>query len=89
MTKNDPSKRVFCGVYPCGLSYVDRAVERHGDYKRLAFLLYRSLILDVERDCPPELAAWIKQDAAKVQARRGEPFEVSTCGQTVRLGVQP
>jgi hypothetical protein len=32
--------RLFIGVFPCGISYADRKVEEHGDYKRsLSFLI--------------------------------------------------
>ena len=78
--------RLFIGVYPTGLVYADRAVEVHGDYKRLAFLPYRELVLKVEPDCPAELRAMIEADAATVIARRGERFDTSACGQHVTLG---
>jgi hypothetical protein len=82
----DYSARIFSGVFPCGISYADRARERHGDYVTLAFLSFRTLALEYAADCPPELRAWIATDAAAIQARRGETFQVSTAGQTVTLG---
>jgi len=86
----DPKARVsdslFIGVYPCGLVYADRLTEVNGDYRRLGFLSYRTLELQLERDCPPMFAGLIRQHAAQMQARRGQQFEVSTCGQTVTLG---
>ena len=81
-----PSERLFVGVYPAGISYADRSREKHGDYARCAFLPFRSLVLEVESDCPKALRALIEADAARIQARRGELFEVSASGQTVRLG---
>lgn len=78
--------RLFIGVFPTGLSYADRTKERDGDYKRLAFLSFHTLELEVERDCPADLRARIEADALKLQNRRGEQFQVSTCNQTVRLG---
>lgn len=78
--------RLFIGVFPCGLSYADRWTEQHGDYKRLAFLPYSTLVLQVEPDCPPDLRTEIETDAATIIARRGQPFQVSACGQTVTLG---
>ena len=80
------SYRLFIGIYPGGISYVDRHRERHGDYASLAFLPYDTLVLKVQRDCPKELRTEIEAHAATIQARRGEQYEVSTCGQTVRLG---
>lgn len=81
-----PGDRLFIGVYPCGLVYADRHREKCGDYVRLGFLSYRTLVLDLEPDCPPDLRIEIEYDTAKLQARKGEHFEVSTSGQTVLLG---
>jgi len=78
--------RVFCRIFPCGVSWADRAREEHGDYKRLAFLPYRELVLQVEPDCPDTLRRWIEADAAEIIARRGERFPISTTGQYVILG---
>ena len=78
--------RIFAGIYPEGIVYADRKREVAGDYKRLAFLSYGTLALDVERDCPTALRADIVADAATIQARKGESFEVSSSGQTVTLG---
>lgn len=80
------SDRLFIGVYPGGISYADRHREKDGDFARLAFLAYDTLQLKVEQDCPPDLRKRIEADAASVQARRGEMFQISTCGQTVMLG---
>lgn len=78
--------RLFVGVYPAGIVYADRKREKHGDYARCAFLDYATLTLEVEKDCPAKLREEITLDAAKIQARRGQEFQVSTCGQTVLLG---
>ena len=78
--------RLFVGVYPCGIVYADRSRTRAGDYARCAFLSYRTLALEIEPDCPAVLRALIKSDAAKIQARKGEAFQVSTVGQSVWLG---
>lgn len=79
------TERLFIGVYPAGLVYADRAIEEHGDYAKVAFLSYASLELTVYRDRSP-LLPLVREDAARMQARRGEEFQVSTAGQTVRLG---
>jgi hypothetical protein len=80
--------RIFAGVYPMGIVYADRQREAHGDYKRLAFLAFSTLVLDVEPDCPPALRAEIEADAAPIQAMKGQDFQVSTSGQTVVLGTR-
>jgi hypothetical protein len=78
--------QVFIGVYPCGLVYADRCHLLAGDYKRLAFLPYKELTLDLEKDCPPELIPHIQAHAATIIAQRGQEFQISTSGQTIILG---
>jgi len=82
----DTRDRIFSGVYPGGIVWADRHNLSHGDYKRLAFLDFETLALDVEADCPDELRAAIAEDAQGYQVRAGEAFKVSTAGQTVTLG---
>lgn len=80
--------RIFAGVFSTGISYADRLTEEHGDYKRLAFLPFSTLKLEIENDCSPELRSIIAADAAGIQARRGQTFQISSSGnQSVRLGV--
>jgi hypothetical protein len=71
---------------PAGFSYSDRGREKNGDYARLAFMSFQTLVLEIERDCPKWLIPIITEQAATIQARRGEQYQVSACGQTVRLG---
>jgi hypothetical protein len=79
--------RIFCGVFPAGFVWADRKPPHpDGDYKRLAFLPFDTLTLAVELDCPSELRAVIESEAARLQARRGEQYQVTTAGQTVTLG---
>lgn len=79
--------RVFSGVFPTGISYADRTVEVGGDYKRLAFLPFSTLILEWSaKRVPADVRAYIVDDAARIQARRGQDYQVSSAGQTVRLG---
>lgn len=80
------SKRLFAGVYPTGIVYADTAKEEHGDYKTIAFLSYRTLILEWWGQCPRELKKEIETEAAIIQAQRGQFFSTSTCGQGVILG---
>jgi hypothetical protein len=82
-----PESRLFIGVFPGGIVYADRARETFGDYERLAFLPFGTLEFQWSKNpCPASLRALVVADAAGVQARRGEDFQVSTSGQTVRLG---
>ena len=80
------AQRLFIGVYPGGIVYADRYVEVNGDYKRLGFLPYDTLELQLETKCPPALADQIRADVATMQAQRGQPFRTSSCGQTITLG---
>lgn len=84
--QQDLSARLFAGVYPCGIVYADRGRERGGDYARLAFLPYATLRLQVEKDCPAALRALIEADAKRYRA--GEELQISSSGQTVRLGLE-
>ena len=77
---------LFIGVFPTGISYADRTRERDGDYVRLAFLRFATLVLTVEADCPAGLRARIEADARRMEMLRGQDYPVSSCGQTVRLG---
>jgi hypothetical protein len=73
------ASRLFVGCFPAGISYADRSIEEHGDYKRVAFLPYRSLELEVSDPGSP-LLPLVCEEAAKIQARRGEVFGISACG---------
>lgn len=78
---------LFIGIYPCGIVYADRQQEDESrDYKRLAFLSYETLELKVKEDCPHHLEKDIRAHASEIQSKRGEPFEITACGQTVILG---
>ncbi len=72
MANTPNTERLFSGFFPCGIVYADRHNEVAGDYKRLGFLSYSTLILDIEPDCPASLQTQIEKDAATFQARRGE-----------------
>jgi len=79
--------RLFIGSYPAGIVYADRYTSKGGDYKRLAFLPYHTLKLEIEADCPADLAERIKTDAASY--KEGDTHQVSSCGQTITLGSLP
>lgn len=89
MKRVPAAERLFIGCFPTGLVYADRAVEEHGDYRRLAYLNFGTLEPKYERNIPPELRALIESDVAQMQARRGQDYQVSECGQTVLLGYVP
>ena len=80
------NQRLFIGTYPAGLVYADREKEVRGDYKRLAFLPYDTLKLDVERDCPGELEVEIVNHARTIQCQVGQHYRTSTTGSEVLLG---
>jgi hypothetical protein len=85
--KLNSKERLFIGVYPGGIVYADRSIEVQGDYKRLAFLPYHSLLLEwASNDCPSDVRHIIENDAAKIVAMRGQYYPVSASGQTVLLG---
>lgn len=78
---------LFVGVYPTGLVFADRAREHAGDYLRLAFLPFSTLELEWSgAKMPQELRDAITAQAAALEARRGEPYQISAAGQTVTLG---
>jgi hypothetical protein len=79
------SAALFIGVFPTGVGYADTRVEEYGDYKVVAFLSFSTLELEI-RAPKSDLLPRIKADAASIQARRGQEFIVSGCGQTVLLG---
>lgn len=81
-----PEDRLFVGVFPTGISYADRAREVAGDYRRLAFLPFGTLVLEWEKGVPAELRKIIEVGARAIRARRGEQFQVSSSGQAVTLG---
>lgn len=79
--------RLFIGTYPTGIVYADRHREVDGDYAKIAFLPYASLRLQWSAgNIPPELRELVEDDANRIIARRGQPFEISSSGQTVILG---
>jgi hypothetical protein len=78
--------RLFIGCFPCGLVYADRAIEEHGDYRRVGFLSYKTLVFEPGEKVNQRLLAEATRHAETIQAKKGEKFEVSSCGQYVILG---
>jgi len=73
----ESDKRIFAGCFPTGIVYADTKHETNGDYTRLAYLNYRTLELEIEKNCPRALAEEIRADAATIQAKRGERFAIA------------
>lgn len=80
------NERIFSGVYPTGIVWADRYTEKNGDYKRLAYLNFGTLILEIENDCPNNLILSIESDAKEIQDKKGQEYQISTSGQTITLG---
>ena len=81
----DLNDRLFAGVMPTGIGYCDTSKEVDSDYLKVAFLPFSTLDLEISVPKSP-LLPLILRDAEKIQARRGETYTVSGCGQTVLLG---
>lgn len=77
--------RIFCCCMTTGWVWSDRRRERHGDYVRLGYMSYERLVLELEKDCPKDLAMMILEDAARLQERRGERYRIAG-NMTVTLG---
>jgi hypothetical protein len=73
-------------VYPCGICYSDRQEYKWGDYKRVAFLDYDTLTFQPEPDANADVLAAAKRDAAMLQSRKGQRFDIDACGNCVVLG---
>ena len=67
---------LFVGCFPTGLVYCDRQIEVNGDYKRIAYLNYGTLKLEIDDPKSP-LLPLVQEDAARMQARRGELFAIA------------
>lgn len=77
---------LFIGVFSTGISYADRTQEEYGDYKKIAFLRFDDLILELKNQCPQYLWSDLIKHANNVISRKGEEYQISTSGQTITLG---
>ncbi len=84
MPTADP--RLFIGVFPTGILYADRHHYHRGQYRRLAFLPFKTLTLEWDRLVDADLFQEITLHAAEIVSRRGKSYLVSGSGQTVTLG---
>lgn len=72
-----PPDRLHISSRATGLIYADKSRARNGDYVRLAYLDYETLRLHVDKDCPTALRLRIESDAAHMQRRKGERFQIA------------
>jgi hypothetical protein len=79
-------ERLFVGVYSTGLSFADKGTEENGDYRKVAFMPYRTLTVEFFGACDKDMKKDIQDIAATMEKRRGQFYETSTCGQGVILG---
>lgn len=77
------NQRIFTGIYPCGIVYADRHTEVRGDFKRLAFLPFHGMRLELAADCPPDLAEQIQTSVKKYEGRT--KIQTSQCNQWAQL----
>jgi hypothetical protein len=90
----EPIHSLFVGVQPAALVFAHRGIEKHGDYLRLGTLAYDTLEWRAEWPCAnalgdpldPAIRAEIEQQVASMRAKAGQNFQISSSGQTVRLG---
>ena len=79
------ARRLFIACHSTGLAYCDRECEANGDYARVAFLSFQTLVLDVDDPLSPLLPE-ILADVDAIRARAGQSYQISASGQTVILG---
>lgn len=80
---------LFIGVYPTGLVFSHRGLEKDGDYLRVGFMPYDTLELAEERwfsELDPEIAALVREEVNDMKAKKGQLYPISSCNQTVLLG---
>lgn len=78
-------QRLFVGKYPNALVYGDMAREKNGDFLRVANLYYSDLTVKIYEEKSP-LLPMVLADIERVQAMKGQQYQVSASGQTVLLG---
>lgn len=75
----DLSEIVGQYLFPTGIVYADKTRDDPAtrDYKRLAYLNYASLKLDLEPDLKGELLDYVIAEAAKIQEMKGQRFQIA------------
>jgi hypothetical protein len=76
-------------LFPTGIIYADRTRDDPStrDYKRLAYLNYATLKLDLEPDLNGELLNYVVNEASKIQQKKGERFQIAG-NMSITLGDQ-
>ncbi len=77
---------LFIHVAATGIAYSDRTREEDGDYAKLALLPFCTLEPFFFDGCPDALRGRIIAHMETIRTKRGEDFQISTAGQTIRLG---
>lgn len=80
MRAGELKDRLGTYAFPAGYVYADRAVEVNGDYRRLGFLSFERLILEIDKDCPGYWRQTLVDAAEKVQLAAGERVSTSAWG---------
>ena len=68
---------LFIGHYPTGFVYANKRKEVSGDYKRVAYLNYDTLVLELEKDCPADLKALVEAHHKDVQKLRHTVYRIA------------
>ena len=86
--KPPAATQLSVATFPTGIAYADSSRERDGDYLRLAFLPFQTLELEwtPRVRVSPEMRRLIVEHADRLRSRKGEDYQVSTAGQTVKRG---
>jgi hypothetical protein len=66
-------------------AYCDKSREENGDYITVARLFFSDLKLEINKP-RSTLLPEIRKHAEKMQAKQGQPYPVSSSGQTITLG---
>jgi hypothetical protein len=83
--KQSNEATLFIGIHSTCVCYCDKSKEEDGDFKTIARLFFDALELKIYEP-QSTLLPKIREHAAEIQARKGQEFQVSGCGQTVILG---
>lgn len=79
-----PEDALFSCCMPCGFTWCDRTKEEHGDYKRIAFMPYDTMKLEIHS--PRNfLIPRVKEDAARLIALTGTRYAIAG-NVTITLG---
>lgn len=86
MEKTKLDDRIFVGINANGISFSNRIVIEKGDYSKMARYDFKAMKLVIEDLCHPTFATQIRNWIREQEYKKGQSFQVSTCGQSVNLG---